>query len=231
MKIGVLSDIHGNYAALQAVLNEAKSLGIEHWFVLGDVVGYYYHVDLVIDALAGLSHELIRGNHEEMLGRALEDPSAAQAIKDRYGSGIELALKMLPAGTIRNLISLPEGKMVDYDGVRFQLCHGAPWDSTVYLYPDSSTQLFDRCLTGESHFVLVGHSHYPFVYANEQGVLANVGSVGQARDKGGFASWAMISTANRSLVFRRTPYNQNKLIAEVAAIDPHLPYLRDVLSR
>lgn len=231
MNIGVLSDIHGNHAALRAVLDEAKPLGIEHWLVLGDVVGYYYHADLVLDALAGLSYELIRGNHEEMLGRAFENSSAAQAIKDRYGCGIDLALKKLPKDTLRHLISLPVDKKVVHDGVRFQLCHGAPWDSAAYLYPDSSSRLFDRCLTGESHFVLVGHSHYPFIYANEQGVLANVGSVGQARDKGGVASWAMVSTANRSLVLMRTPYNQTALIAEVEAIDPHLPYLRDVLTR
>ncbi len=57
MKIGVLSDIHGNHYALKAVLEEARRCGVEYLFILGDLVGYYYYPDEVLKLLEGWPKE------------------------------------------------------------------------------------------------------------------------------------------------------------------------------
>ncbi len=59
MKIAVISDIHGNYDALVAVLKKAKTEGVEHLLVLGDIVGYYYHPDKILKALSEWSFDMI----------------------------------------------------------------------------------------------------------------------------------------------------------------------------
>jgi predicted phosphodiesterase len=64
MKIGVISDIHGNYDALVQVLKKAKIEGVAHLLLLGDIVGYYYHPDKILNALSEWSFDMIKGNHE-----------------------------------------------------------------------------------------------------------------------------------------------------------------------
>ena len=62
MKIAIISDIHGNYEALFSVLEKAKKESVEHLLILGDIVGYYYHPDKVLNLLAQWSYDMIKGN-------------------------------------------------------------------------------------------------------------------------------------------------------------------------
>ena len=54
MKIGIISDIHGNYDALFSVLEKAKKESVDHLLILGDIVGYYYHPEKILNLLASL---------------------------------------------------------------------------------------------------------------------------------------------------------------------------------
>ena len=67
MKIAVLSDIHGNNFALDDVLKECKLENVEKLLILGDIVGYYYHPELVLKMLSEWEYEIIKGNHEVIL--------------------------------------------------------------------------------------------------------------------------------------------------------------------
>ena len=231
MKIAVLSDIHGNHPALEAVLDEAGRLGIERFFVLGDIVGYYYHPDRVMGMLGGLNVDMVQGNHEGMLMAAIEDPAKAEEIRARYGSGIEMAIEKLSREQKEMLAGLPSRKRVDVAGVGFELCHGSPWDRDFYVYPDAETGLLDRCLVDGADFVLLGHTHRPFVYSKGGVTVVNAGSVGQPRDMGGAAGWAVVNTALRTARLIRTPYDISGLVSEVREVDPGLPYLHEVLVR
>lgn len=93
MKIGVISDIHGNHYALQEVLKVAKIEGIEKLLVLGDIVGYYYHPEIVLEMLSDWDCEIIKGNHEELLQALYEDKIDGEILKKKYGKGHEEALK------------------------------------------------------------------------------------------------------------------------------------------
>ena len=67
MRIGVLSDIHGNNFALEQVLIEARKEGLTKLLVLGDIVGYYYSPEKALDLLYDWDFLMIKGNHEEIL--------------------------------------------------------------------------------------------------------------------------------------------------------------------
>lgn len=231
MKIAVLSDIHGNHLALKLVLDEARILGIERLFILGDIVGYYYHPDIVIQLLEDWHKEVIQGNHEAMLKEAEGNTSVADAIRKKYGSGIDFAFDKLNKNLIDELVGLPSCKTIHIEGVRFELCHGSPWERDCYIYPDSEKDVLDKCAISGAGFVFMGHTHRPFVYQKDNTAAVNVGAVGQARDRGGMASWVVVNTVNRTLIFKNTLYDPSSIIEEVKKTDPHLPYLHQVLMR
>lgn len=231
MKIGVLSDIHGNHLALEAVLKEARKLGVEKLLILGDLVGYYYHSVEVLQQLEEWSTEMIRGNHEEMMKIAQKDYVFSESVHYNYGSSINIALETLSIESINLLTSLPSQKEINLDGSNILMCHGSPWDYNFYIYPDSSTSILEKCNLVNKDFIFIGHSHYPFVSIQGSTMLANVGSVGQSRDKGGLASWVVFDTVSKTIVFKHTKYDVEPLVQEVLKIDPHVPYLHKVLVR
>lgn len=231
MKIAVLSDIHGNDVALEAVLADARAHFVQKLFVLGDVVGYYYQPDRVMSFLSEWPCEMIQGNHEEMLLLAASDKVFAAEVRKRYGGGIDAALKTLDAATVRKLGGLPPRKTVVEDGLSMELCHGSPWDRDVYVYPDADGETLRRCAVPGAGMVFMGHTHHAFVKGVTQTTLVNAGSVGQNRFEGGIATWAFVDTAVRSAEIRRVPYAAARVADEARRRDPGLPYLWEVLFR
>lgn len=231
MRIAVLSDIHGNYLALDAVLKEVRKFDVKRLFVLGDLVGYYYHPDKVIKLLNDWPLDLIQGNHEEILKRAVKDKVFLKQIYLKYGSGINMAIKKLIDTQIKELTKLPWKKMIRIDDLSIVLSHGAPWERDYYVYPNSDQSVLKRCCVLGAEFIFLGHTHYPFVFKNDRCTVVNVGSVGQARDQGGIASWALLDTVKRKVELKTTQYDTTPLVNEVKLIDPHVPYLYKVLLR
>lgn len=231
MKVGVLSDIHGNHYALAEVLEDARKEGVQKLLILGDVVGYYYHPEIVLDMLADWPYELIKGNHENILEDLKNKRIDEDLLKKKYGRGHEKALTNLAEETLSWLFSLPDQKSVLINNISFQLNHGSPWSTDEYLYPDSSSEKLERCNSDEHDFVLIGHSHYAFAYRCRNSTLINVGSVGQSRQKGGLAYWSVINTDNKSFEIKATPYDTSKLIDEVSLLDPDFEYSSKILIR
>ncbi|MEO6980006.1 MAG: metallophosphoesterase family protein [Mucilaginibacter sp.] len=231
MKIGVISDIHGNAYALEQVLKDAKQSGVEKIFALGDFVGYYYSPEKVLDLLSEWPFEAIKGNHEVILQQLYENNLDAAVIKEKYGSGHQQALKNLDEKTLQWLFSLPVQQSVSIENVSFQLNHGSPWSIDAYLYPDANRDVLDKCNSDAHDFVLVGHSHYSFAYKCQNSMLINCGSVGQSRQKGGIAYWVLIDTKNKSFQIKETPYDPSPLLNEVQLLDPDFKYATKILLR
>jgi putative phosphoesterase len=231
MKIAVISDIHGNYDALVAVLKKAEEEKVEHLLVLGDIVGYYYHPDKILNALAEWNFDIIKGNHEKILENLIIDPSIGESIRLKYGSGHEDAIKKLTKDQLKFLIELPETKSVLFNETSFLLSHGSPWSNDYYIYPDCDKETILKCDSKEHDFVLIGHSHYAFAIKNKNSVLINPGSIGQSRQTGGKASWCIINSLNGCFQLFSTDYSVNKLIFEVSEKDPKIKYLTEILKR
>jgi predicted phosphodiesterase len=86
LKIAVISDIHGNSYALNAVLEDAKLNKVERLFILGDIVGYYYSPQIVLDLLSEWHYDIIIGNHENILEALLTGRIPHEDIISKYGS-------------------------------------------------------------------------------------------------------------------------------------------------
>ena len=89
----------------------------------------------------------------------------------------------------------------------------------------------EKCNSIDHDFVLVGHSHYSFSYRCKHSILINCGSVGQSRENGGIAYWALVNTRNSSFQIKTTLYDTLKLLEDVALFDPKREYLQNILKR
>ncbi len=231
MKVGIISDIHGNHFALGEVLKSAGKEGISRLFILGDTVGYYYHPEIVLDMLSDWQYDIISGNHEILL-RELEQGKINPAeIKRKYGSGHEKALRNLDSSTLDWLVSQPVQKSITIEDVAFQLNHGSPVNVNEYLYPDSGADNLEKCNSDHHDFVFIGHSHYSFSFRCRNSILINCGSVGQSREKGSVANWAIVDTSTGKFAIRSTLYDSSTLQTEVIKYDPGFEYSMKILTR
>jgi putative phosphoesterase len=231
MKVAVLADIHANAHALNAIVSEPDFREVEHVFVLGDIIGYYYWPAETVTQLKCYSTTMVSGNHEGLLSQSANNPEAAVRVENAYGSGINLALQSLPQTSQREICNAPSTVTVEVGGVNCLLCHGSPWHRDEYVYPDAPPEVLVRCASSKVDFVFMGHTHYPLMFSYRGTVVSNPGSVGQARDRGGQASWQILDTRNQVIVQKRTPYDVTPVVAAALERDPEIPYLSDVLRR
>lgn len=235
MRYLVLSDIHANLEALEAVLAAARA--VDAILVLGDLVGYGADPNAVIDRIRGLaSASIIRGNHDKV-GSGLEDAANFNPVA-RYA--IEWTAATLSPDRRAWLAALPAGPVLVDDFV--EICHGSPSDEDLYLFDDVEisraieASLRPLCLFGHTHvpaaFKLDGQieSIGPprgarFDVRLEPGVryLVNCGAVGQPRDGDGRAAFGLLDTAARTLAVLRVEYDVSAAQAKI--VEAGLPDL------
>ncbi len=230
MKIAVLSDIHGNICALEAVLGKIAQIGVDRIIFLGDFTGYYYHSKEVFDRLVELDATIILGNHEHMLFDCADGILDAEVLRQKYGSGHKLALRQFTTSELDHVRKLPDYHLETINDFSIGCFHGSPFDPNFYLYPDVSPDILSRCNIGVD-FVFVGHSHYPFITNLRHGILVNVGSVGQSRIAGGLASWCLWDAESGAYELQTTCYDTQLLLELIDHYDPDIDYLSKVLKR
>lgn len=231
MIVGLLGDVHGNDLALEVVLRAAQRMNVEKLLITGDLVGYYFAPQRVLELLSALDVFVVRGNHEDMLQAARIDPSLMSAHERQYGSGLRVAMEVLSETQLDLLASLPRTLDLVLGSRRILLCHGAPWDTDQYVYPDASEALLSRCALPGFDFVVMGHTHYPMIKKIGETTLVNPGSVGQPRHRHPGACWATLDTEMGDVELRNESYDVQLLVAEAQRRHPEMPYLAEVLSR
>lgn len=217
MRLLLLSDIHANYPALEAVLADASGEFDRTW-VLGDTVGYGADPSECIAAVRGLDALAISGNHEEAaIGRMSTEefnPVAREAI--------EWTAAALDDGEREYLESLQLKQVVD----RFTLVHGSPRDP-VWEYLQTSPAAVENLEHFQTQACALGHSHVPFlvrvtadgiagrvkhfpgrrISLGDDRLYLNPGSVGQPRDNDTRASYALLDPDAWDVEFRRVEYD------------------------
>jgi putative phosphoesterase len=231
MLIGIISDIHGNRAALVRVLAEARQAGVEQLLVLGDFIGYYYSAVDVFDLLKDWKKQVVRGNHEDMFEDVIAGRKELTSVRKKYGSGLEIAINTLSMTVREEIQQMKRTQRIEIGGQRILIGHGTPWSTDDYVYPDASLSLLQRCEVSDLDVVFLGHTHYPFVYRGKQTMVINPGSVGQSRVTGGVAEWGILNSENGVYVQKRTRYDTQPLKKEIERNDPDIHYLKDILDR
>lgn len=204
----VLSDIHGNLAALKAIV-ELWPPGSAVVVFLGDLTGCYGDTNNCWNLLLPYRPRSVLGNHDQEMKLCLTEgceSSRHASYKLLYGPSIDDALPTLSTETRCFFLHAPTTLEFEYWGLRFACFHGSPDDALEgRIYPDS--QELGPLSQGKNDFLLLGHTHHPLLHTPGPCTVLNPGSVGQSRRKGGLAEFALIDPVNRRASLHTVPYD------------------------
>jgi len=205
MRIAIISDIHSNPDALDAVVRGLPDY--DELVCLGDVVGYGPQPNEVIERLRELRPTVVlMGNHDDaaITGDTRDfSPHAARAI--------DWTRKMVTQESLEYLATLKLSTRLERCEATLALFHGSPRNPlTEYVYPGSPESAYRNIMQrAAADIVLLGHTHIPMLYQFNGRLVANPGSVGQPRDGDRRASFAMLtlSKGEASFEVRRVEYD------------------------
>lgn len=216
---------------MEAVLDDVRRCAIDRLLIAGDFVGYYHRADEVFAFLSSWVWDGVQGNHDAMFAARRAGADDHDGYRKRYGHAIDRALETLAPDYSMLLVALPVTKELHLEGRRVLLCHGAPWQQDAYVYPTAPPETFARIAALQHDVVVLGHTHYPMVRREGSTLIVNPGSVGQPRDIGALASWAILDLTTCTATIRRVRFDPSATIADAQAHDPELPYLTEILTR
>lgn len=226
MKIAVLSDIHANLQALQAVWKDLEAQSPDQVYCLGDLVGYGAHPNEVIEFLREREVPTLLGNYDEGVGFDLDDCGCAYNHPELARLG-DLSLEWSRAHTkMKNkayLRSLPLQFRLEQHRPQLLLVHGSPRKLNEYLYEGRSKATFERIanLAG-SEVLLFGHTHLPYTKRVAGTLFVNVGSVGRPKDGDSRATYVLLEVRRKPQVeLRRVAYDVET--AARAILESELP--------
>jgi predicted phosphodiesterase len=217
MRVAVISDVHGNLHALDAVLADADAARVDTIWCLGDTVGYGPRPNECCATVAHRATLCLAGNHDLVVRGDI----ALTDFSGDAGDAAEWTRSVLDEDAAAFLARLEP--LATRDGV--ELFHGSPRDP-VWDYVLSEQVAWWSLRMTSARLVLVGHSHVALGLrdADERGVtgglaparteleldgrwLLNPGSVGQPRDGDARAAWLLLDLAAQHAVFHRVEYD------------------------
>lgn len=230
--LAVLSDIHGNWEALAAVLRDMERRAIKQVICLGDVVGYGADPVRCLECVRDAGWLTLMGNHEE----AVVHPQVLQFFSERAVVGVQYSRRQLSEDHIRWIAGLP----YVLRSKEFECVHASLFYPTEWNYVVGEEDADHHFLMQESRLAFCGHSHIPGVWRRrnrnslcrgqapgyrrlplprgEKGqMVVNVGSVGQPRDEDPRSSYVIYDQEKATIQFRRVTYDvetaRQKIIA------------------
>jgi putative phosphoesterase len=199
MRLALISDIHANLDALQAVLEDVPP--VDHIVCCGDLVEYYDRPNEVCALIRSRNIPCIRGNHDAYVIGALPPGDA-----NRAAYRTDWTRETLDASHRLWLAELPTEMRFEQDGRQLWVRHASPWDEETYLYADADAAL-SRLRLASREILAVGHTHRPLHLKAGDGWLLNPGSVGQPRDYDPRASYAVLDLGTGGVEHRRAGYD------------------------
>jgi diadenosine tetraphosphatase ApaH/serine/threonine PP2A family protein phosphatase len=231
LPVAVITDIHSNLPALEAVLADIDSREVDEIWCLGDVVGYGADPDACADLVRERCEVCLVGNHDLAVLGALEIDDFSEAAAE----AVEWTRDNVAEGTLEYLRELePTGLR---EGIA--LFHASPRDP-VWEYVLSVEQAHACMEVQPERVALIGHSHVSLFFSRSNGGavadtlggqagdgarlalggagcwLINPGSAGQPRDGDPRAAWLELDLGTQAAVFHRLPYDIDRAAAAIA---------------
>jgi predicted phosphodiesterase len=246
VKKAIISDIHGNLEALEAVLADIKSQGITEIYCLGDVVGYGPNprecIDLIMDCKL-----VLLGNHDQ---GAMFDPDGfnASAEKAIFWTRTQLEAGNEPRSMREKRWEFLADRPRQFKEGKNLFVHGSARNPlNEYVFPEDiyNQRKMERIFSLVENYCFQGHTHVPGVFTenmqfhspedvehkyklDDKKSLCNVGSVGQPRD--GNPKGCYVTLEDDLITFRRVEYDWTKTRDKIYAIPDLYNFLGDRLG-
>jgi protein phosphatase len=211
MRILIVSDIHANLEALEAVLAEPHD---ELW-VLGDLVNYGPNPSEVVHLVRSNAALVVQGNHDYAVG-AGADPQCSEAFREMARAMQDYTEPLLNREQRSFLRDLPQTAARTVDGHRFLLCHATPGQPLFKYCPAESAEWAREIRGVHADIVLTGHTHVPCKMRLDNRQIVNPGSVGQP--KHGFPLACYVLWESGSLSLRSCPYPVEKTVEKLCSL-------------
>lgn len=217
MKIAILSDVHGNLQALEAVLADIGTLGCDALWSLGDAVGYGPEPQECVEILRREAAVSLMGNHDAAVAKVI--PTAA------FNESARLAVEWTRTVLAGDVLSFLAGLPYLCRREERLLVHASPRKPEAWHYIMSLGDAEDAFDAFSEKACFVGHTHVPFIvvrkkdgsmkaldhgeilFAEGSRYLINAGSVGQPRDGDPRASYALLDSSRGRVEIRRVAYD------------------------
>jgi diadenosine tetraphosphatase ApaH/serine/threonine PP2A family protein phosphatase len=210
LKLALLSDIHSNLEALDAVLAALPT--VDRILVLGDIVGYGPDPNAVIERLQEVEARAVLGNHDQ----AMIEPSIMDLFNPHAAAAARWTQRVLTPESLDYLGELPALGRIG----RHRAVHGSPRKPYIWEYILDELQALEILVRLGARYCFFGHTHLPriFTESGEQvpgadqwielpaSALVNPGSVGQPRDGNPDAAYAVVDLDRPAVRFGRVPY-------------------------
>jgi len=200
LRIAVISDIHSNLPALEAVKGHIEKSRAEMVICAGDVVGYGASPNECCRSVASLVTHMCLGNHDlAALRREVSDmnPYAARAAL--------WTADVLDEPSRTYLTKMEESSRFVAGRLQVAVHHGSLRNVSEYLYAEDITE--GLLTESDAQALVFGHTHVPYAIRYPEGMVINPGSVGQPRDGDPRASLALLETSPLSCRTMRVEYD------------------------
>ena len=221
MRLALFSDVHSNLPALEAVLDDIRSVGVDARYALGDLVGYAPWPNEVLERLQVEGIASVMGNYDEGTGFDMAECGCAyinpieKVLGDQSFAWTKAHTSEANKAWLR---SLPREIRFEADRKRYLLVHGSPRRTNEYLYEDKPDATFARIAEGaEADVIVCGHTHRPYDKRVGSSRFINDGSAGKPKDGDSRACWALLDTETDALAFRRVEYNLERTAQAILA--------------
>ena len=231
MRVAVVSDIHGNRRAFEAVLADLRQVTPDLVLHGGDLAYGGTHAADIVDQVRGLAWPGVRGNTDEMLW-APEGLAEFAATTPKLGPLLAIIQEMIPptlASIGEERLRWLEGLPQQYSGEGFSLVHASPGDLWRAPMPNASDdELRSTYASLHAPIVVYGHIHRPYIRRLPGMTVANTGSVSQSYDGDTRASYLVMD--GESVTIRRVEYDVESEAKELLRSGlPHADWLSRIL--
>lgn len=208
MNVAVISDIHSNLVALEAVKEDVEAHTPDAVVCLGDVIGYNPWPAECVEIVREWCDVVLQGNHD----REVATPENYTQNEMAY-QGLLWSDEQLSEEQFEWVQNLPEQEIVEFDGTEYLIVHSHPERLDSYVRPRDFPRM--RPFLDEEVGCWLGHTHLQHKAEVDGKLIMNPGSVGQPRDKDNRAAWAMVNTESNSVDFHRVEYDIDSVIGRV----------------
>jgi predicted phosphodiesterase len=214
MKYAILSDVHSNWEALTAVIEDAQQQGADQFLCLGDTVGYNADPALCLDKIKEISTVTICGNHDHYCSKGEQ----FGGIPPQFAEITQWTREQLSNEQLAYLSQLPLVASVS----DFMIVHSNLYQPDLWEYVLKVEEAELHFAHQESAFCFYGHTHVPLCFTKHKEVtrslydelklkpgykyLINVGSVGQPRDRDPRSSYVLYDQESKTVQLRRLNY-------------------------
>jgi putative phosphoesterase len=222
-RVAVITDVHANLPALEAVLEAIERTGVDAVYCCGDLVGYGPHPNEVCRLIEARGIPTIYGNYDYAIGRDLEDCGCAyrdQHDRQLGEQSVAWTLEHTDQRSKEFMRGLPFDLRFELGEKRVRLVHGSSRKVNEYLFAGKPARTFERIAAGADCDVLVfGHTHQPWIREYGDVLFVNCGSVGKPKDGDPRASFALLQLDDGEVTasIDRVEYDAEAVAREVTA--------------